>query len=204
MARPKKDAPVDLGEPHELTVGVIERLACPPGKSQAFLRDGKGNGLRIRVTAGGAKSFVFEAKLRGHTIRRTIGDVRGLTIDEARKEARKLQATLGSRRYAPIRIRSARRISRRCCLPERAKARSPACVGPTSNSALALASRSVTRSTASGSFPAHLTWPRCSPPCRATANGCSGVVGQGSRRTPGRPKAGIPGRTDESTFNSFM
>lgn len=94
MARPKKDAPVDLGEPHELTVGMIERLACPPGKSQAFLRDGKGNGLRIRVTAGGAKSYVFEAKLRGRTIRRTIGDVRGLTIDEARKDARKLQGML--------------------------------------------------------------------------------------------------------------
>jgi integrase len=94
MARPKKDSPVDLGAPQELTVGVIERLSCPPGKSQAFLRDAKGNGLRIRVTARGAKSYVFEAKLRRQTLRRTIGDVRGLTIDEARKEARKLQATL--------------------------------------------------------------------------------------------------------------
>lgn len=94
MARPKKDAPVDLCEAHGLTVGVIERLTCPAGKSQAFLRDGKGNGLRVRVTAGGAKSYVFEAKLKRQTIRRTIGDVRALTIDDARKEARKLQATL--------------------------------------------------------------------------------------------------------------
>jgi integrase len=94
MARPKKDSPVDLREVHELTVGVIERLTCPAGKSQAFLRDGKGNGLRVRVTAGGAKSYVFEAKLRGRTIRSTIGDVRTFTIDDARKAARKLQATL--------------------------------------------------------------------------------------------------------------
>jgi len=32
---------------------------------------------------------VFEAKFKRQTIRRTIGDVRGLTIDEARKEARR-------------------------------------------------------------------------------------------------------------------
>ena len=76
MARPKKDAPIDLTQPHALTVGLIERVVCPVGKQQVFLRDSKAPGLRVRVTAAGAKSFVFEAKLCGKTIRRTIGDVR--------------------------------------------------------------------------------------------------------------------------------
>ncbi|RYH34714.1 MAG: preprotein translocase, partial [Alcaligenaceae bacterium] len=53
----------------------MERLRCPEGKTQAFLRDRKAPALRVRVTANGAKSFVFEAKLGRQTIRRTIGDV---------------------------------------------------------------------------------------------------------------------------------
>jgi integrase len=94
MARPKNDAQIDLSESHELTAGLIERLTCPTGKSQAFLRDRKGNGLRVRVTAAGAKSYVFEAKLNGQTIRRTIGGVGAMGIKEAREEARKLQTML--------------------------------------------------------------------------------------------------------------
>jgi integrase len=46
------------------------------------------------VTAAGAKSFVFEAKLKRQTVRRTIGDVRSWTIDAARTEANKLRVTL--------------------------------------------------------------------------------------------------------------
>jgi len=87
MARPKNDAAVDLQQAHDLTAGLIERLGCPPGKQQAFLRDRKAPALRVRVTAAGAKSFVFEAKLGRQTIRRTIGDVRTWTIEAARTEA---------------------------------------------------------------------------------------------------------------------
>ena len=76
MARPKKTDAPDLSASHELTAGLIERLACPAEKLQAFLRDAKAPGLRVRVTAAGAKSFVFEAKLNRQTIRRTLGDVR--------------------------------------------------------------------------------------------------------------------------------
>jgi len=65
----KTDAP-DLAKPCNLTVGAIERLTCPPGKQQAFLRDSEGNGLRVRVTPSGAKAFVFEQSLNNRTIRR--------------------------------------------------------------------------------------------------------------------------------------
>ncbi|NBT99511.1 MAG: DUF4102 domain-containing protein, partial [Betaproteobacteria bacterium] len=83
MARPKNQAPVDLTMAHELTLGLIERTVCPPGKQQVFLRDAKSPGLRVRITAASAKSFVFEAKLNRNTVRRTIGDVRAWTIDGA-------------------------------------------------------------------------------------------------------------------------
>lgn len=94
MARPKRSASIDLTQAHDLTQGLIERLTCTEGKDQSFLRDVKTPSLRVRVTAAGAKSFVFEAKLNKRTVRRTIGDVRSWTIDAARNEANQLRVTL--------------------------------------------------------------------------------------------------------------
>ena len=90
MARPKKTDVPDLAQRCNLSAGAIERLICPPGKAQAFLRDTEAPSLRVRVTPAGAKSFVFEAKLNRQTIRRTIGDVREWSIEQARTEARRL------------------------------------------------------------------------------------------------------------------
>lgn len=91
MARPNKTTEVDLSRPRDLTAGMIERLRCPPGKSQAFLRDAKSPALRVRVTANGAKSFVFEAKLNRRTVRRTIGSTSAWDIEKARTEANRLR-----------------------------------------------------------------------------------------------------------------
>ena len=94
MARPKKSDAPDLAERVNLTAGAIERLTCPAGKQQAFMRDSEAPGLRVRVTAAGAKSFVYEAKLNRQTIRRTIGDVKLWSIEQARTEARRLAVVL--------------------------------------------------------------------------------------------------------------
>jgi len=96
MARPKKSEAPDLADRVNLTAGTIERLTCPAGKQQAFMRDSEAPGLRVRVTAAGAKSYVFEAKLYRQTIRRTIGDVRAWSIEQARTEARRLAVVLDS------------------------------------------------------------------------------------------------------------
>jgi integrase len=102
MARPKKADTPDLGEAQDLTAGLIERLTCPPGKTQVFLRDTKAPGLRVRATAPsaknpkGVKAFVFEAKLNRQNIRRTIGDVRVLDLEAARAEARRLAVVIRS------------------------------------------------------------------------------------------------------------
>jgi integrase len=96
MARPPTSSLVDLHVANDLTAGVIERLRCPPDKSQAFLRDRKSPSLRVRVTATGVKAFVFEAKLGRQTIRRTIGDVRTWTIEGARIEANRLRVLVDS------------------------------------------------------------------------------------------------------------
>jgi integrase len=94
MARPKKSEAPDLADRVNLTAGAIERLTCPAGKQQAFMRDSEAPGLRVRVTAAGAKSFVYEAKLNRQTIRRTNGDVKLWSIEQARTEARRLAVVL--------------------------------------------------------------------------------------------------------------
>ena len=101
MARLRRTDAPDTTKAHDLTAGVIERLTCPKGKQQAFLRDSKAPGLRVRVTAAGAKSFVFEAKLNRQTIRRTIGDVRAWSIEQARAEANRPEQGITDRPSAP-------------------------------------------------------------------------------------------------------
>ena len=94
MARRRKDATIELADRHDLTAGLIAGITCPPGKTQAFLRDTESPGLRVRVTTAGAKSYVFEGKLNRQTIRQTIGDVRNWTIPDARVEANRLRSLL--------------------------------------------------------------------------------------------------------------
>lgn len=111
MARPKKSAVPDLSSRVNLTAGAIERLACAPGKQQEFMRDSEVPGLRVRVTAAGAKSFVYESKLDRRTIRRTIGDVKLWSIDQARVEARRL-AVLLDRGHDPREIDRQQQIAK--------------------------------------------------------------------------------------------
>lgn len=90
MSRPRKSDTPDLALPHNLTAGLIERLVCPVDKDQAFLRDAEVPGLKVRVSPQGAKTFVYEARVQGKVMRKAIGAVGSWTIDEARKEARRL------------------------------------------------------------------------------------------------------------------
>jgi integrase len=101
MARPRKDQAPDMKVTHELSVGLIERLICPPGVPKAFLRDKDVTGLRVRVTANGAKSFVFEAKLKGKAISRTLGGFPLMTIAEAKDQARELARTVKNDKQDP-------------------------------------------------------------------------------------------------------
>lgn len=64
-----------------LTPERIARLACPTGKQQSFEWDSEAIGLAVRVTAKGAKSFIFESKLNRKTIRITLGDVRAWVLN---------------------------------------------------------------------------------------------------------------------------
>lgn len=74
---------------------TAERVAgfqCEPGKQQSIYWDGKTPGLGLRVTAAGTKSYIFETRLHGKTLRLTIGDRRTWSIGKAQAEATRLKA----------------------------------------------------------------------------------------------------------------
>ncbi|MFO1385945.1 MAG: integrase family protein [Chitinivorax sp.] len=74
------------------TADRVTRFECEAGKKQTIHWDAKAPGLGLRVSAGGAKSYVFESRLDGKTIRITIGDIRTWTIAKAQAEATRLKA----------------------------------------------------------------------------------------------------------------
>jgi len=77
------------------TVPRIEGFKCPNGKSQAFLWDSKAPGLALRVTKNGARSYVFQSRLKdGGALRMTIGEPASWSIPDAQAEARKLQGLI--------------------------------------------------------------------------------------------------------------
>ncbi|MBY0578455.1 MAG: integrase family protein [Burkholderiales bacterium] len=78
----------------KFTAGRVEGFECESGKAQSFLWDSVSPGLGLRVTAAGAKSYIFQVKLDGNAIRITIGDPRTWTITAAQTEARRLKVLI--------------------------------------------------------------------------------------------------------------
>ena len=75
------------------TAGRVQDFKCPPEKQQAFIWDSVTEGLGLRVTAG-SKNYIFQGKLAGQAIRVKIGGLDRYTIDDARKEARRLKTLI--------------------------------------------------------------------------------------------------------------
>lgn len=81
----------------KLTAGRISEFQCPDGKAQSFLWCNEVQGLAVRATLGSnRKRYIFESKVKGNTMRLTIGEVSVWTIDKAQAEARRLQVEIDS------------------------------------------------------------------------------------------------------------
>lgn len=74
-----------------LTAGRVDAFICPTGKPQAFLWDTDAPTLAVRVTPTGRKTYVFESRLSGSTIRINIGTVTDWPIEKARTRAQGLK-----------------------------------------------------------------------------------------------------------------
>ena len=74
-----------------LTAGRVTDFACPAEKAQAFLWDTETPTLALRVTPTKRKTYVFESRLNGSTIRVNIGTVADWSIEKARTRAQALK-----------------------------------------------------------------------------------------------------------------
>ena len=74
-----------------LTAGRVEAFTCPTDKAQAFLWDTDTPTLALRVTPTGRKTYVFEARLNGATVRINIGTVADWPIKKARTRVQVLK-----------------------------------------------------------------------------------------------------------------
>jgi len=90
MARPSKTATIDYTAAHDLTVGLLERAACPDGERFVLVRDADKKGLRLRVTPFG-KAWQFETRINGKLFTRALGGWPAVSIDAARQQAHRLR-----------------------------------------------------------------------------------------------------------------
>ncbi|MBM4125659.1 MAG: DUF4102 domain-containing protein, partial [Nitrospira sp.] len=77
------------------TMAAIERLKpAPAGKRDTYLHP-RIPGLILRVTDKGAKSFAFEARVKGgEKVKETIGRFPACTVETAEAEAKRLSAQM--------------------------------------------------------------------------------------------------------------
>lgn len=73
------------------TAARVGSYQCAPDKNQTLFWDGKTPGLGLRVTASGSRSYVFESRLLGRSVRLTIGSTDTWDLGRARTEASRLK-----------------------------------------------------------------------------------------------------------------
>jgi len=73
------------------TADRIGEFKCKVGVKQSIYWDGKTPGLGLRVTSTGSRSYIFETKLHGKTLRLTIGSPKAWPLGKAQKEASRLK-----------------------------------------------------------------------------------------------------------------
>ena len=73
----------------KLTKTAVDRLSAPQS-GYVLIWDEELKGFGLRITAGGAKSWVLQTRIKGRSHRLTIGRFPGVTPEIARRKAQKL------------------------------------------------------------------------------------------------------------------
>src|SRR5262245_21491962 len=90
-----------------ITKATVENIK-PPAVGQKFVRDSELRGFALRVTANGAKSFIWEGRVSGVNRRMTLGPYPALSVQAARDEAFARKADV-ARGLDPVRERKNKR-----------------------------------------------------------------------------------------------
>jgi integrase len=74
------------------------RLAEPPAHGQRFIRDNNPKGFAIRITATGARSYIWEGRIKHRPRRITLGLCSDITASYARRRAHEVRAAIIEKR----------------------------------------------------------------------------------------------------------
>lgn len=87
-----------MAGPHRIrfTQPRVAAFSCPADRPDAFLWDTDAPGLGLRAWRGGARRYVFQARLQGRTVRITLGSPQAWALDDARAQARRLKVLVDS------------------------------------------------------------------------------------------------------------
>ncbi|WP_262382074.1 Arm DNA-binding domain-containing protein [Acinetobacter guerrae] len=76
----------------KFTTAKVLKLDPPQDdKNQVFYWDSDTNSLSVRITKNENRSYIFQSRVSGKSLRITIGDVNVWSLEDARIEARRLQ-----------------------------------------------------------------------------------------------------------------
>lgn len=105
-----------------LTVLRVQEFTCPQDQAQAFLWDTKSPGLALRVTRSGAKTFIFQSKIRGLGTdpRIAIGSPDTWKLPDAREQAR-LYKLMTDKGQDPREVQAAERKANAAASAEQAR-----------------------------------------------------------------------------------
>lgn len=76
------------------TKAVLETLPTPPTGKRGYYYDTKMRGLGISITSNGSRSFIVYRKVNGKPERITLGRFPDLSIEQARRKAENINATI--------------------------------------------------------------------------------------------------------------
>lgn len=96
--------PASASNKVSFTAGRVASFKCAEGKKDSFLWDEKQPGLGLRAFASGKKTYIYQVWVNGRTQRAVIGPVESFDIEQARAEAKKLDA-LASQNISPAKVK---------------------------------------------------------------------------------------------------
>jgi len=79
-----------------ITKDVVDH-AKPPKSGQAFIRDSRIQGFGLRIVETGAKSFIWEGRIKGRVRRITIGRYPDMSVALARAEAENIRGDIAKK-----------------------------------------------------------------------------------------------------------
>src|SRR5262249_15922993 len=92
----------------KLTETAIAKMILPPGKSDAIFFDDDMPRFGVRLRDGGSKKYIVQYRQGGAARRYTLGPTATLTLDEARKRARKVLVAIDDGRDPTVEKQSKR------------------------------------------------------------------------------------------------